>query len=100
MSQPIQNAAVDQFKGALNQAIASLAVAKAAYSAMMLTVSAVQLPSGSGDKGYINLVDAGPLLEMAHVECMAAIFERAKEDARREAAAPKIVSMDGGRMPN
>jgi hypothetical protein len=47
----------------------------------MLTTSAVQLPSGSGDKGYVHLADALVALEQAQIECVEAIFARIKFDA-------------------
>jgi hypothetical protein len=100
MSQPIQKDQLNEFKGALNQAIASVAVAKATYSTLMLSADQVQSPATSNDKGYINLDAAGPLLETAMVQCTAAIFERAKEDARKEAQKPAIVQMNGGSMSN
>jgi hypothetical protein len=100
MIQPIQKDAMDQFKGTLNQAIASVAVAKATYSALMLSPEQVQSPATSNDKGYINLDAAGPLLEIIMVQCLAAIFERAKEDQRKEASKPAIVQMNGGSLSN
>lgn len=100
MSQSIQKQDLEQFKGSLQQAIASLAVARAAYSSMMLTPEQVQSPATSNDKGYINMVSAGPLLETVMVQCTAAIFERAKEDQRKEAAKPEIVQMNGGNLHN
>jgi hypothetical protein len=100
MSQPIQNAAMQEFKGTLNQAIASLAVTRAAYSSMMLTPEQVRCLQPRDDKGYQNLINAAELLEVAMVECTAAIFERAKEDGRKEAAKPAIVQMNGGTLHN
>jgi hypothetical protein len=47
----------------------------------MLTPAAVQVPTGSGDKGYQKLAEAATLLEIAHLECIAMIFERAKMEA-------------------
>jgi len=99
-SQPVQKSDLENFKGALNQAAASLTVARMAYSSMMLTPDQVQSPNTSNDKGYINLVNAGPLLETAMVQCTAAIFEQAKEDQRKEAAKPAIVQMNGGNLHN
>jgi len=46
------------------------------------------------------LAEAGGLLELAMVQCTAAIFERAKEDQRAEAAKPAIVQMNGGNLHN
>lgn len=100
MSQSIQKQDLELFKGSLNQAIASLAVAKAAYSSMMLTPDKVQSPATSNDKGYINMVNAGPLLETVMVQCTTAIFERAKDDQRADAAKPAIVQMNGGTLHN
>jgi hypothetical protein len=45
-------------------------------------------------------VEAATLLEIANLECTAAIFERAKEDQRAEAAKPAIVQMNGGSLHN
>lgn len=98
--QPIQKQEFEQFKGALNQAIASLSVAKAAYSSMMLQPEQVQSPATSNDKGYVNLDAAGPLLEVAMVQCTASIFEQGKADVRAEQAKPAIVQMNGGNLHN
>lgn len=100
MPHSVQKEAMQEFKGTLNQAIASLNVARSAYSSMILTPAAIQVPTGSGDKGYQKLVEAATLLEIANLECTAAIFERAKEDARKEAAKPEIVQMNGGTLHN
>jgi hypothetical protein len=81
MGVSIQKDTVEQFKGQLSQAIGALAVAKATYSSLMLTPAAVQLPSGSGDKAYVDLCDAGQLLELAMVLGIAAVYDRAKLDA-------------------
>jgi hypothetical protein len=101
MSQAIQKEQMQEFKGALNQSIASLAVAKAAYSSMMLTPEQV-VPNrySSEDKGYGDLIEASALLETANVQCTAAVFERAKADARADAAKPAIVQMNGGSLHN
>jgi len=66
----------------------------------MLTPEQVQSPATSNDKGYLDLAEAGGLLELAMVQCTAAIFERAKEDQRAEAAKPAIVQMNGGNLHN
>lgn len=102
---PIQGAEVEKFQQALSQATASLAVARAIYSTILLTPEQIQSPGASNDKGYINLTNAGPLLDIAASQCMAAIFEQAKIDqeeaAREKAAKPQIVQMmPGGMIPN
>jgi hypothetical protein len=81
MSHPVQKEEMEQFRAAMSTSIANLNVAKAIYSSIMLTVAAVQLPSGSGDKGYVSLTDAATLLEIANLQCVATIFDRAKLDA-------------------
>ena len=92
---PIQQAEVDKFQGALNQAIASLAVARAIYSSILLTPDQVQSPGASNDKGYINMTNAGPSLDMALNQCMTAIFVQAQKDKeemeREQAKKPQIV---------
>jgi len=45
-------------------------------------------------------MNAAEQLEMAMVSCTASIFERAKEDQRRDAAKPAIVQMNGGNLHN
>ena len=81
MSHPVQKEEMDHFRGAISAAIANLNVAKAAYSSMMLTPAAIQVPTGSWDKGYQKMVEAATLLEIANLECIATVFERAKLDA-------------------
>src|SRR5664280_2534295 len=100
MGNPIQKSDLEAFKGTLQQAIASCAVAKSAYSSMMLTPEQVQNPYSEDIKGYQDLTRAAELLEVAMVECTAAIFEKAKTDQRAEAAKPSIVQMNGGSLHN
>ena len=99
---PIQGAEVEKFQGALNQAIASLAAARAIYSSILLTPEQIQSPGTSNDRGYINLTNAGPAIEMGAQQCMQSIFTQAqkdKEEAEREQATkPQIVKMMPGGM--
>lgn len=67
---------------------------------MMLTPEQLRNPTTLNDKGYHTLVQAFAVLEMASVECTAAIFERAKQDQRQEAAKPAIVQVNGGTLHN
>lgn len=102
---PIQGAEVEKFQSALNQAVASLAAARAIYSSILLTPEQIQSPGASNDRGYINLTNAGPAIEMGGNQCMAAIFEQAQADAveaeREKATKPQIVKMmPGGMVPN
>ena len=101
---PIQNAEVEKFQGTMNQAIASLAAARAIYSAMMLTPEQIQAPGTSSDKGYINLTNIGPTLEMGYNQCMKAIFDQAKLDAAEAATEnakkQQILNMSQGSFHN
>lgn len=81
MSHPVQKEEMEQFRAAMSTSIANLNVAKAIYSSIMLTPAAVQLPTGSGDKGYQKLGESATLLEIANLECIATIFDRAKMEA-------------------
>ena len=100
MSQPIQKSEMENFKGTLSQAIASCSVARASYAAMMLTPEQVRNPNTSDDKGYQDLIEASSLLETAMIQCTAAIFERAKEDQREQAAKPVVMGINGGKLSN
>jgi hypothetical protein len=103
-SRPIQSNEVEKFQATMNQAIASLAAARAIYSTMMLSPEQIQSPGASADKGYINLTNAGPALDMGYSQCMTAIFEHAKDDAAEaraeQARQPQVVKMPGGLLPS
>lgn len=68
------------------------------YSSMMLTPEQIQSPATSNDKGYMNLTNAGPALDMGINQCMSAIFDRSKqeaEEAKKEAAARQNIVKAG-----